>query len=99
MNTSNDTNQIIVMIIAIIYCIGGIYGVWMGLLGITNSNMKIPGLYQFGILISNLVNGKVKTAQFEKDMDDPKKKMKTGIMFLCFSILFFGLSIFLIFWA
>jgi hypothetical protein len=95
MNGSYDTGQTVFM--GIVSLITGIYGVWVGILGIMDSNMKIPGIYKFGIFISKFVKGKAKTVQMEADLDDPQKKMKNGILLLCFGILFLAAGIFFIF--
>ena len=95
MHYSYSANEILFM--GVTFLVGGMYGIWMGILGITNSNMKIPGLHQFGMLITSIVYGKAKTAQAEKDLDDPKEKRKMGLVLLPCGIVLLGLSLFLLF--
>ena len=94
MNSLYDTNNI--TIIAIIYCIGGLYSLISGIFAIANIDMKIPLVYEVGVFISNLLYGKKKTQNFENELNDPKKRIRFGIFMCLIGLLFLGGSVYLL---
>lgn len=93
--SSNSDDQAI--IIVVIYFIGGIYSILTGILALAKMNIKIPGFYQLGVFISNVLFGKVRTSNFEKEMMDPKKVIRYGIFWILMGLIALAGGIFLLF--
>ncbi len=93
--SSNSDNQAV--IIAVIYFIGGIYSILTGILALAKMNIKIPGFYQLGVFISNLLFGKDRASNFEQEMMDRKKAIRYGIVWILIGIVTLAGGIFLLF--
>jgi hypothetical protein len=93
-SSNNDDNLSIV--IAIIYFIGGIYSILTGIFALAKVNIKIPGFYQLGIFISNLIFGKAKTSNFEKEMLDENKVIKYAIFWILSGLILLAGGVFLL---
>ena len=84
------------IIIAIIYLFAGIYSLLTGLLALAKMNIKLPGLYRFGIYLSRKVRGQEKVASFENDMLDRKKVIRYGIFWILIGLIALAGGIFVL---
>jgi len=83
--------------VAILYLLGGLYLILTGILALSNREIKIPGLYQLGVLISKIMFGPNRAASFEKDMLDRKKAIRYSVFWILIGLVSVAGAIFLIF--
>ena len=95
MSLSSDTALTIA--ITIISFIAGTYSVLTGILALANRDINIPGFYQLGVFIFNLLYGKARLANFEKEIMNPKKSVRYGIFWILIGAVAFVVGTFLLF--
>ena len=83
-------------IVVIIYFIGGLYLLITGILIIANVDLSLTIVYKIGVFISNLVQGKKKTQNFESDMKNPRKRVRIGVLMCFIGLLFLAGGIYLL---
>lgn len=86
-----------VIFIALLYLVGGLYLILTGILTLAKRKMKIPGFYQLGVLISNILYGSAKVARFEEDILDRKKAIRYSILWILIGLVSTAGGIFLLF--
>ena len=95
MSLSSDTALTIA--ITIISLIAGMYSVLTGILALAKRDIKIPGFYQLGIFIFNLLYGKASLTNFEKEMMNPKKSVRYGIFWILTGLVALVIGVFFLF--
>ena len=85
------------IVIALICFLGGIYALLAGVSTLSHMNIKIPGFYQFAILISNRFYGKDKTSRIEKEIaEDHKKAFRQGVFWILIGLIACANGVFLL---
>jgi hypothetical protein len=85
------------ILIAAIYILAGIYALSTSGLALAKLDIKIPGLYQLGILISNKLYGRVKSSNFGEEMSNRKKVVRYAIFWLFIGLVALAGGVFLLF--
>lgn len=70
------------LIIATIPLLAGTFLLITGFLALANTDIKIRGLYEFGVFISSKLYGKEKIQIFEEEMKDRKTVVRYGLIWI-----------------
>lgn len=90
-------SDIQITIVAVIYVLAGSYALLFGISSIQNKKANDLGLGQFGLALAQRIYGKSKVAKKAKELQDPNRLRRLGVLFVFLGIAFIGGGIVLIF--